>query len=102
MKGKSYLKTIDRFSGITWGNDNMAIADDYWWNNRNTRTYVFNPSDASKEPEVIFDRNYQDRYSDPGSFVTTKNEFGQNNSNWKIKTHFYWATDFLKKDSFLL
>ncbi|GHA39719.1 hypothetical protein GCM10007103_21380 [Salinimicrobium marinum] len=76
--GKSILKTKDRFSGITWGNENKAIAEDYWWNNRNTRTYVFNPSNAADEPTVIFDRNYQDRYSDPGRFVTTKNEFGQN------------------------
>ncbi len=76
-KGISILKTRDRFNGITWGNKDIAIAEDYWWNNRNTRTYVFNPSDATKEPEIIFDRNYQDQYSDPGSFVTTKNKFGQ-------------------------
>lgn len=76
-EGKSILKTQDRFSGITWGDDNLAIANDYWWNTRNTRTYVFNPSKASEEPEIIFDRNYQDSYSDPGSFVTTKNEYGQ-------------------------
>ncbi|MGY5848665.1 S9 family peptidase [Salegentibacter sp. HM20] len=76
--GTALLKTKDRFSGITWGNDEMAVVDDYWWNNRNTRTYVFNPSNPSKAPEVIFDRNYQDRYSDPGRFVTTKNEWGQN------------------------
>ncbi|SFN34366.1 S9 family peptidase [Salegentibacter flavus] len=76
-EGKSVLKTKDRFSGITWGTDEMAIANDYWWNNRNTRTYVFNPADPSEEPEVIFDRNYQDRYSDPGRFVTTKNDWGQ-------------------------
>ena len=50
---------------------------DYWWNNRNTRTYVFDPSNAKKAPKVLFDRNYQDRYSDPGSFVTEKNDYGQ-------------------------
>ncbi|WP_289023175.1 prolyl oligopeptidase family serine peptidase [uncultured Salegentibacter sp.] len=76
-EGNSILKTKDRFSGITWGNDEIAIANDYWWNTRNTRTYVFNPSEPSETPEIIFDRNYQDRYSDPGRFVTTKNEFGQ-------------------------
>ena len=56
----------------------MAIASDYWWNNRNTKTYVFNPSNSKQEPEIIFDRNYQDVYSDPGSFVTIKNQFGEN------------------------
>ncbi|SCY00743.1 Dipeptidyl aminopeptidase/acylaminoacyl peptidase [Nonlabens sp. Hel1_33_55] len=70
------LKTKDRFSGIQFGDDDTAIAYDYWWNTRNTRTYVFNPSDNSVEPKVISDRSYQDVYSDPGNFVTTKNEFG--------------------------
>ncbi len=77
-EGKSILKTIDRYAGITWGDENTALANDRWWNNRNTRTYVFDPSDASVQPKVIFDRNYQDQYSDPGNFVTTKNEYGRN------------------------
>ncbi len=75
--GKSILKTINRYSGIEWGNENMAVAYDYWWNDRNTKTYTFNPSDASQKPKVISDRNYQDRYSDPGEFVTVKNKFGK-------------------------
>lgn len=75
-EGKSILKTIMRYAGIRWGDDDTAIAYDRWWNTRNTKTYVFDPSDASKKPMVIADRNYQDRYSDPGSFVMTRNKFG--------------------------
>ena len=77
-EGRAILKTKDRFSGILWGDENTAVAYDNWWNNRNTRTYVFDPSNPSKEPKVLFDRNYQDRYSDPGNFVTTRNKFGEN------------------------
>lgn len=99
-EGKSILKTIDRFSGITWGNDNMAIADDYWWNNRNTRTYVFNPSDASQKPEIIFNRNYQDRYSDPGRFVTTKNEFGQSILKLEDENAFLLGAGFSEEGQF--
>jgi dipeptidyl aminopeptidase/acylaminoacyl peptidase len=76
-EGKPILKTEDRFGGIIWGDKNTAIATDYWWNNRNTRTYVFDPSNAGQQTKVIFDRNYQDRYSDPGSFVRVKNKYGQ-------------------------
>ncbi|MCF8233415.1 MAG: prolyl oligopeptidase family serine peptidase [Bacteroidales bacterium] len=76
-EGKSLLKTRNRFSGITWGNDKLAIAYDYWWNNRNTKTYVFNPSDPSVEPVTLFDRNYQDRYNDPGRFVTERNDMAR-------------------------
>ncbi len=74
---KSLLKTKNRFAGITWANDETAMAFDYWWNNRNTKSYLFNPSNPDKEPVVISDRNYQDRYSDPGNFVTHKNEFNE-------------------------
>ncbi len=73
---KSIFKSLNRYSGIQWGNDKVAIASDYWWNNRNTKTYVLNPSDFSQKPVIIFDRNYQDRYSDPGRFVYKRNEFG--------------------------
>jgi dipeptidyl aminopeptidase/acylaminoacyl peptidase len=75
-EGKSILKTINRYSGITWADDDMAIAYDYWWNTRNTKAYKFNPSDSEEKPVIIYDRNYQDVYSDPGSFVTRRNDFG--------------------------
>lgn len=73
----SLVKTIQRYSDIQWGNDKLAIVNDNWWNTRNVKTYVFNPSDPKQEPKIIFDRNYQDQYSDPGSFEMKKNEFGQ-------------------------
>lgn len=73
---RSLLKTKNRFNWINWGNDDIAIAYDYWWNNRNTKTYLFSPSKPDKAPVVISDRNYQDRYSDPGRFVTRRNKNG--------------------------
>ncbi len=74
---RSVIKTKNRFSGITWGSDDVAIAYDYWFDNRNTKTYVFNPSDNSQEARIIYDRNYQDAYSDPGNFVTSKNKLNR-------------------------
>ncbi|WP_299397115.1 prolyl oligopeptidase family serine peptidase [uncultured Gelidibacter sp.] len=74
---QSILKTKDRFAGIRWGNETTAIAYDRWWNSRNTRTYLFDPSNANKAPKVLSDRNYQDVYSDPGSFVTTLNAYDE-------------------------
>jgi dipeptidyl aminopeptidase/acylaminoacyl peptidase len=74
---RSILKTINRMGSIQWGNNSLAIASDYWINTRNTKTYLFNPSDASIEAKVIYDRNYQDVYSNPGSFVTKTNELGR-------------------------
>ncbi len=76
-EGKSILKTVGRFSGIQWGNEKTAVGYDYWWNTRNTKMYLFDPSNSKKAAKVLADRNYQDRYSDPGSFVTNKNKFNK-------------------------
>ena len=73
----SLVKTINRFYSIDWCNDTLAVGYDYWWNTRNTKAYMFNPSNKNKEPEIIIDRNYQDRYNDPGSFVKTRNSYGK-------------------------
>lgn len=74
---RSILKTINRVSYIQWANNTTAIAYDSWWNTRNTKTYLFNPSDASQAVKMLSDRSYQDKYSDPGSFVTERNAFGK-------------------------
>jgi dipeptidyl aminopeptidase/acylaminoacyl peptidase len=77
-KPVSIVKTINRYAGITWGNNDVAIARDRWIKTRNTKTYLFNPSVPNDGAEIIFDLNYNDNYNDPGSFVTAKNEFGEN------------------------
>ena len=73
----SMMKTQQRFGGISWGNDSFAIAYDSWYDTRNAKTYLLNPSNPNETPKVISDRNSQDIYSDPGNFETKKNEFGR-------------------------
>ncbi|MFP2996548.1 prolyl oligopeptidase family serine peptidase [Spongiivirga sp. MCCC 1A20706] len=99
-KPKSILKTVGRFSGIQWGNDQVAVAYDYWWNTRNTKTYVFNPSDDSKEARIISDRNYQDVYSDPGNFVMKKNKYGSYSLALKRNTAFLTGDGYSEKGQF--
>lgn len=70
---KSILKTINRFGRIIWGTEQLAVATDSWWNTRNTKTYLFNPSDDSQKPVILWDRSSQDLYSNPGRFLTTSN-----------------------------
>lgn len=74
---KSIFKTIGRFSGVEWATDDTAIGYDYWWNTRNTKMYLFDPSNSKKKPVILADRNYQDQYSDPGNFVTSKNKYNR-------------------------
>lgn len=99
-KGKEILKTKNRFSGITWGDDKNAIAYDYWWNDRNTKTYLFNPSNMSEKPVIIFDRNYQDRYSDPGNFVTTRNKFNRSVLELNNQTAYLMGEGYSKEGQF--
>ena len=73
----SLIRTDNRYYNILWCNDSVAVANDYWWNNRNTKSYLFNPLNPSDEPQIISDRNYQDRYSDPGNFVENRNQYGR-------------------------
>ena len=99
-KGQEILKTKNRFSGITWGDDKNAIAYDYWWNNRNTKTYLFNPSDLGQKPVIISDRSYQDRYSDPGDFVTTQNKFNRSVLDLNNQTAYLMGDGYSEKGQF--
>ena len=75
--GNTIFKSINRLAGIIWGNKTNAVAVDYWIKNRNEKTYLFNPSNINQKPRIIYDRNYQDRYSDPGSFITERNAYNK-------------------------
>ena len=70
-------KTISRFSHVIWGNDSVAVIQDEWYDTRNEKTYLINPSIPDEHPRVINDRNFQDVYSDPGNFETVKNKYGK-------------------------
>lgn len=73
----SLAKTPQRFSGVIWGDDRRAIVFDEWYDTRNTRTYLIDPSNRSVAMRKISDRNSQDIYSDPGNFETVKNKYGR-------------------------
>ncbi len=97
---KSILKTVNRFAGIEWGDDNIAIAYDYWWNNRNTKTYVFDPSNSLENQVIISDRNTQDHYSDPGDFVSRRNDMGSYVLSLEENTAFLIGEGFSEKGQF--
>ncbi|MFZ4679263.1 MAG: prolyl oligopeptidase family serine peptidase [Flavobacterium sp.] len=73
----SLLKTKQRYSGVIWGNENIAIVSDEWYDTRNTKIYLINPSNTGQASKIISDRNSQDIYSDPGNFETKRNEYNR-------------------------
>lgn len=72
---KSFFKTKQRYSGIDWTNANYAIVSESWYDTRNITSYLVDL--ANGKSEVIENRNYQDVYSDPGTFSQTKNQYGR-------------------------
>ena len=74
---KSLMKIPQRYGGVMWGNATTAIVMDSWYDTRNTKAYLINPSNPAMAPKIIEDRNSQDVYSDPGNFEMKKNEYGR-------------------------
>lgn len=72
---KSFFKTKQRYEDVSWTNDHYAIVHESWYDTRNTKSFLVDLN--TNESKVIDDRNYQDVYSDPGNFNTTKNQFGR-------------------------
>ncbi|CAI8211014.1 MAG: Dipeptidyl-peptidase 5 [Flavobacteriaceae bacterium] len=93
-------KLKNRYAGVIWGNTATAIVYDSWWNNRNAKTYYFNPSKPGTNARIINDRNYQDRYSDPGSFVTERNRYGEYVLALRGKTAFLIGDGFTEKGQY--
>ncbi|MFW6085298.1 MAG: TolB family protein, partial [Gemmatimonadota bacterium] len=70
-----------RYAGIQWGDDDLALVNARWWNDRTIRTWAFMPGAAGEgatgEPELLWDRSWEDRYGDPGSPITRSNDAGR-------------------------
>ncbi|GAB3968059.1 prolyl oligopeptidase family serine peptidase [Spirosoma terrae] len=64
-----------RFGGFDWGNESTAFASERWWQSRKTITKIVNPSNW--QTSVLFDRSYEDRYSNPGQPDTKTNQYGR-------------------------
>lgn len=65
----------ERYAGITWGDADTALVASRWFNTRHETRYVVDPSNPGAG-RVLLERNYQDRYNDPGTPLTDPNEAG--------------------------
>ncbi len=66
----------ERYAGTTWGRDDVAIVNSRWFNTRHETRTLVDPSNPGAG-RVLVDRNYQDRYNDPGSVMTEPNARGR-------------------------
>ncbi len=70
------LETEWRARGITWGRADLAIATESQSRQRKSRTWAIDPSGKSA-PRLLWERSTEDRYGDPGAFVTRRDARGQ-------------------------
>lgn len=76
-KPELILRTVNRYSHILWSERGYAMGVDYWYDSRNTKTYLIRFVKENIESKIIMDRDYQDRYGDPGEFLTENNQWGR-------------------------
>jgi len=68
------FKTEERFAGIQFGS-NFALVEDLHRVTRLLRTFEIDPSKPNSEGKLIWSRNQQDRYKDPGRPVEQRQGF---------------------------
>jgi dipeptidyl aminopeptidase/acylaminoacyl peptidase len=65
-----------RYGGVSWGNGRLALVSEWWWPTRKVRTWTIDPSHLDSSPKLLFDRSFEDRYSDPGHPIMATNPYG--------------------------
>ena len=65
----------DRYGGVIWGDSDTALVLSRQFNSRRETRYLVDPSNPG-QGRTLLERNYQDRYNDPGFPVTEANAGG--------------------------
>jgi dipeptidyl aminopeptidase/acylaminoacyl peptidase len=81
------FKTQHRFAGITWGEkDSLVLISDFERDKRWVRTFMLSADKPGVAPKIVWSRNQQDRYNDPGTPVMRAQDGGQRamlqNGDW--------------------
>jgi len=65
-----------RIEKLIWARSDLVLIEERWWRTRRTRTWAVDPSDPKARPRLLFDRSSEERYDDPGDFVTVRSSRG--------------------------
>lgn len=65
-----------RYSGIYWGNEQIALALEMRFADRMLKISRFSPANPAAGTTVFNQRSYNDAYKDPGSPLLTRSSFG--------------------------
>jgi dipeptidyl aminopeptidase/acylaminoacyl peptidase len=67
-----------RGGSVTWATPDLAIVSEASRKARKARTWAIDPSNPSQAPRLMWERNTDDRYGDPGRFELTRGPFADN------------------------
>ncbi|KAK9835947.1 hypothetical protein WJX81_000393 [Elliptochloris bilobata] len=65
-----------RCGGVAWGDGDLALLYESWYKTRRSRVWAFAPDDPGCAPRLVWDRDYEDAYSDPGSPIARRTALG--------------------------
>jgi dipeptidyl aminopeptidase/acylaminoacyl peptidase len=74
-EAKQLFKTKMRYRGITWGNEALAIVTEGLTGKQLTQMDRYNP--ITEDLEKLITRNSTNAYANPGTPVTTTNQYGK-------------------------
>jgi dipeptidyl aminopeptidase/acylaminoacyl peptidase len=81
MPPRALARLSRRLESVQWGDGNTALITEAWYKDRQAVTWRVAPDVAfgaqATAPVKLFERNFQDRYADPGTPVMRPNRFGR-------------------------
>ena len=66
-----------RYQGIKWGRGDLALLEEGWYKTRREKLWRIAPDVETKAPELLHERDSEDRYADPGDAVLKPDANGQ-------------------------
>ena len=73
--GPGHMKCLGRCGGVAWGHGDLALLYESWYKTRRSRVWAIAP-DGGAAPRLVWDRDYEDAYGDPGSPLARRTALG--------------------------
>lgn len=89
---RTWMEVAGRAGGIAWGRDDFALVSEFWAPTRESRTWIVDPSNPSAPPRLLWERQTDDRYGDPGSPLMATDETGRTTLQFSRNGRSLWLT----------
>jgi dipeptidyl aminopeptidase/acylaminoacyl peptidase len=73
---RTLLEAGYRVNDVAWSSNGLALVFEGWWKTRRERVWAIAPGSTTPKPRQIYDLSSEDRYGDPGRFVSVPGPLG--------------------------